>query len=200
VAKAISVLARRTPYRIMPFALNEVYGRSIHSQHNGEWTYDLTWKPIQAFPVRAGWLAAIGRAQRQLRAGLAIPVPIMVASSTRTYRGSKWREDSMTADSVLDVEHIARYAPRLGSHVTVVRFDGGMHDLTLSGPAVRERVFSEVGRWVDAFVTPPASASPATASAAADDTRPEVAEAAAPAARADASATTPPAATPADQG
>jgi len=213
--KAISALARRTPYRIMPFALNEVYGQSIHAEHNGEWTYDLTWKPTKGFPIRAGWLAAIGRAQRQLRAGLAIPAPILVACSTRSYRGSKWREDSMTADSVLDVEHIARYAPRLGSHVTVVRFDGGMHDLTLSGPAVREQVFSEVGRWVDAFLTPaasanppnaalasaaPPSAAPATASAAADGTRPEVAEAAAPVVPAGASATTPPAATPADPG
>ena len=101
----------------------------------------------------------------------------------------------MTADSVLDVEHIARYAPRLGSHVTVVRFDGGMHDLTLSGPAVRERVFSEVGRWVDAFVSPPA-----TAAAAVDGRTPEAAEAAAPVVPAGAAAATPPAARPADPG
>jgi alpha-beta hydrolase superfamily lysophospholipase len=193
--KAVSVVGRRTPYRIMPFALTEVYGQSIHTEHRGEWTYDLTWKPIKAFPIRAGWLGAIGRAQQQLRAGLAIPVPIMVAASTRSFRGSKWHESSMTADSVLDVEHMARYAPRLGSHVTVVRFDGGMHDLTLSGPAVRERVFSEVGRWVDAFVSPPA-----TAAAAVDDRTPEAAEAAAPVVPAGAAAATPPAARPADPG
>jgi len=56
---------------------------------------------------------------------------------------------------VLDVEHIARWAPGLGPMVTVARFDGGMHDLTLSGKDVRATVFRELGRWVDAFVPAP---------------------------------------------
>jgi alpha-beta hydrolase superfamily lysophospholipase len=186
--KAIGALGRRQPYRIVPFALNEVYGQSIHSDHKGEWTYNLEWKPIQAFPIRAGWLRAIGRAQQQLRAGLAIPAPILVAASTRSFRGKIWHDDCLTADAVLDVEHIATYAPRLGSHVTVVRFDGGRHDLTLSGPAVREQVFSEVGRWVDAFVTPPP---PVTGADAADGTTPgAAAPAGVPAGPADAAATT----------
>ena len=47
---------------------------------------------------------------------------------------------------------MVRWAPRLGRHVTLVRFDGGMHDLTLSGADVREQVFAEVGRWIDAFL------------------------------------------------
>ena len=47
---------------------------------------------------------------------------------------------------------MARCAPRLGRHVTLARFDGGMHDLTLSGPAVREQVFAELGRWAEAFL------------------------------------------------
>jgi hypothetical protein len=38
--------------------------------------------------------------------------------------------------------------------VTIARFDGGMHDLTLSGKDVRTQVFQELGRWVDAFVPP----------------------------------------------
>jgi hypothetical protein len=39
--------------------------------------------------------------------------------------------------------------------VTIARFDGGMHDLTLSGKDVRTAVFQELGRWVDAFVPAP---------------------------------------------
>jgi alpha-beta hydrolase superfamily lysophospholipase len=193
--KAISVVGARTPYRIMPFSLTEVYGQTIHADHRGEWTYDLTWKPIKAFPIRAGWLRAIARGQEQLRAGLAISAPVLVAASTRSFRGKKWHEDSTTADSVLDVEHMARYAPRLGRHVTLVRFDGGLHDLTLSGPAVRQQVFSEVGRWVDAFVTPAPDAA-----VAAGRTPEEAVAAAPPGGLAEAGATTPRAATPEDPG
>ena len=58
-------------------------------------------------------------------------------------------------DAVLDVEHIVRWAPRLGPRVTIARFDGGMHDLTLSGKDVRAEVFRELGRWVDAFLPAP---------------------------------------------
>jgi alpha-beta hydrolase superfamily lysophospholipase len=145
---------RRTPYRRIPTSSLGLYGQSLHSEHRGEWSYDLTWKPVQGFPVTSGWLDAIRRGQRRLRAGLGIDAPVMVACSTRTYRGRAWHDDLRISDSVLDVEHIVRWAPRLGPRVTIARFDGGMHDLTLSGKEVRVEVFRELARWVDAFLPP----------------------------------------------
>jgi alpha-beta hydrolase superfamily lysophospholipase len=100
-------------------------------------------------------LQAIARGQKRLRRGLSIDAPILVACSSRTFRGREWTEDARITDSVLDVEHIVRWAPRLGPRVTIDQFDGGMHDLTLSGKEVRAEVFRELGRWVDAFVPPP---------------------------------------------
>jgi len=154
IMAATVAASRRTPYRKIPTAGLGLYGQSLHSDHRGEWTYDLAWKPVLGFPVTVGWLDAIRRGQRRLRAGLAIDAPVLVACSTRTYRGRAWHEDARIADTVLDVEHIVRWAPRLGSRVTIARFDGGMHDLTLSGKDVRAEVFRELGRWVDAFVPP----------------------------------------------
>ncbi|MGA3539851.1 alpha/beta hydrolase [Micromonosporaceae bacterium DT194] len=152
LAGAVSRLGRRSPYRIIPFGISDVYGQSLHADHRGEWRYDLTWKPLAGFPVRAGWLAAIRRGQGRLRAGLDIDVPVLLACSTRTFRGKRWEQGASLGDAILDVEHMVRWAPRLGRHVTLVRFDGGMHDLTLSGPEVREQVFTEAGRWIDAFL------------------------------------------------
>ncbi|HET6530961.1 MAG TPA: alpha/beta hydrolase [Actinoplanes sp.] len=146
---------KRSPYRIIPVKTLGLYGQSLHSDHRGEWGYDLAWKPLQGFPVTAGWLEAIRRGQRRLRRGLGIDAPVLVACSTRTFRGRAWTDDVRLTDAVLDVEHIARWAPRLGVHVTIVRFDGGLHDLTLSGKEVRAEVFRELGRWVDAFVPAP---------------------------------------------
>jgi alpha-beta hydrolase superfamily lysophospholipase len=145
----------RSPYKKMPVASLGLYGRSLHSDHDGEWSYDLAWKPILGFPVTMGWLDAIRRGQRKLQSGLAIDVPVLVACSTRTFRGRDWHEDVRVTDSVLDVEHIVRWAPRLGRHVTIAQFDGGMHDLTLSGKEVRAEVFRELGRWVDGFLPAP---------------------------------------------
>jgi alpha-beta hydrolase superfamily lysophospholipase len=149
LAAAVTRLGRGAPHRVLPFGLGTVYGECLHADHRGEWRYDLTWKPLAGFPVRIGWLAAIRRAQRQLRAGLDIPVPVLVACSTRTFRRRRWHGSAMLADAVLDVAHMVRWAPRLGPQVTVARIDGGMHDLTLSGPAVRGKVFAEIERWVD---------------------------------------------------
>ena len=129
-----------------------MYGQSIHAEHKGEWAYDLAWKPIAGFPVRAGWLAAIRRGQRRLRLGLDIPVPILMTCSTSSFRGGRWRDAALTADAVLDVEHMVRWAPRLGRHITLVRVAGGLHDLALSPDAVRRALFSEVDRWVQAYL------------------------------------------------
>ncbi|GAA2516419.1 alpha/beta hydrolase [Winogradskya humida] len=144
----------RNPYRVLPMNSLGLYGQSLHSEHRGEWTYDLAWKPVMGFPVRTGWLEAIRRGQARLRAGLAIDAPVMVACSTRTFRGKTWTDDVHMTDAVLDVDHIVRWAPRLGTRVTIARFDGGMHDLTLSGKEVRTELFRELARWTDAFVPP----------------------------------------------
>jgi alpha-beta hydrolase superfamily lysophospholipase len=154
VVATVARVGRGAPYRIVPLNVSSVYGQTLHAEQRGEWTYNLAWKPLLGFPVRVGWLHAIRQAQQRLRAGLAIPAPILLACSERSFRGSRWHESATLADAVLDVEHIVRWAPRLGRHITLVRFDGGMHDLMLSGHAVREQVFQELDRWLGAYLPP----------------------------------------------
>ncbi|WP_080128194.1 MULTISPECIES: alpha/beta hydrolase [unclassified Actinoplanes] len=154
----VVAISGRTPYRILPTAGLGLYGQSIHQDHHGEWSYDLAWKPILGFPIRFGWLAAIRRGQRRLQAGLDIDVPVLVACSDRTYRGREWHDDVHVTDSVLDVDHIVRFAPGLGPRVTIAQFNGGKHDLTLSGKEVRAEVFTELARWSEAFLAAPGTA------------------------------------------
>ena len=152
VAAAVANIGRGWPYRVVPLALPQVYGQSIHLEQRGEWAYDLAWKPLAGFPVRAGWLAAIRRAQRSLRAGWDIRVPVLLTCSTASYRGSRWHDVAAAADAVLDVSHMVRWAPRLGRHVTMVRIASGLHDLTLSPAPVREELFAEVDRWIRGYL------------------------------------------------
>jgi alpha-beta hydrolase superfamily lysophospholipase len=144
-------LSRPRPLAKLPAALSEQYVRSIHRDHEGEWEFDLLWKPAAGFPVRAAWLAAIRRGQRRLHAGLAIDVPVLVMASAKTVK-PKAGVDVSAADIVLDVRHIARWSSGLGPHVTMVRIDGGLHDLVLSAEPVRKRVFAELDRWTSAYM------------------------------------------------
>ena len=53
---------------------------------------------------------------------------------------------------MLDVELIRKWAHKLADHVTLVRVEGAVHDVTMSRAPVRERVFAEISRWLDAYV------------------------------------------------
>jgi alpha-beta hydrolase superfamily lysophospholipase len=152
VGPAFALVARTNPYALVPAGLNQVYGRSLHRDLDGEWDYNLTWKPVGGFSVRAGWLTGIRDAQARLHAGLDIQAPIFVGSSNATYRSATWSEEAHGADAVLDPADMARWAPSLGNHVTLVRFPGARHDIVLSREPVRDRVFDEVATWIDAYV------------------------------------------------
>jgi alpha-beta hydrolase superfamily lysophospholipase len=157
IGPAFGAISRSKPYALVPAGLNQVYGRSIHREHEGEWDYNLAWKPLGGFAVRAGWLAAIRYAHARLHAGLDIQVPILIGSSDKTFRGATWSEDAHHADAVLDPAHMSRWATSIGRHVTLVRFAGARHDLALSRKPVRDEVFAELTRWLTAYL-PPASA------------------------------------------
>ena len=147
-----AAVAKTRPYALVPAGLNQVYGRSLHRDHEGEWDYDLAWKPLGGFSVRAGWLTAIRKAQARLQHGLDIPAPIFIGSSDATYRSSVWSEDAHNADDVLDPAHMTRWGAGIGRHVTLVRFPGARHDLTLSRKPVRDQVFAEVATWLKAYL------------------------------------------------
>jgi alpha-beta hydrolase superfamily lysophospholipase len=143
-----SAIAKSRPYSIVPQGLNTVYGTSIHADYQGEWQFDMAWKPVRGYPVRAAWLAAIRSAHARVHAGLDITVPILIGTSDKAYHSAKWSEEVHEADAVLDPEHMWRAAPHLGRHVTVVRFPGAKHDLMLSRKPVRDQVLDELKRFI----------------------------------------------------
>lgn len=145
-------IGRRQPYRVLPRPQFPAYGQSINIDHHGEWAYNLSWKPIGGFPVRYGWLAAVRAGQRRLHAGLSIEVPILMACSTRSARLRRWHQLALRTDTVLNVADMVRSAPKLGRQVTILRVNGGMHDLTLSQRPVREKLFNDLARWISAYV------------------------------------------------
>jgi alpha-beta hydrolase superfamily lysophospholipase len=152
IADATSVLGLRRPKAILPLPKGGLYTRSLHRDHDGEWDFDLEWKPLLGAPVRLGWLRAIHVAHRRVRAGLDIDAPVLVHCSTATFRGKRWDDSITRGDAVLDVDHIARWSHKLGRHVTLVKIEGSIHDVVLSAEPVRKEVFADLDRWTTAYL------------------------------------------------
>ncbi|PFG40286.1 alpha-beta hydrolase superfamily lysophospholipase [Georgenia soli] len=115
------------------------------------WAPDPRWRVVGA-PIRAGWLAAVLAGHQQVAAGLEISCPVLVLTSGRTLIAPRWSPQMRETDTVLDVEQIRRRALQLGPLVTVARFEGAIHDVTLSARDVRGRVYAELRRWSRAYV------------------------------------------------
>ncbi len=146
---ACATLGRVRPTTVISQGLG-TYGDSVHVSRSGDWEFDLRWKPLMGFPVRAGWLRAVRRGHRRLHRGLGLDVPILVLRSSRSELGLReFAPAAMTADTVLDVRDMTRWAPALGSRVRVEEIQDGMHDLLLSAPAVREHALHVIDGWLD---------------------------------------------------
>lgn len=153
VTAAIDVVGALSPTLVVS-SLGPHYGRSIHRSGTGEWDYDLTWKPIDGFPVRAGWFRAIRRGHAALAAGLAIDAPVLVCCSTASGPNNRWHDAITRTDSVLDVAQIVARAPCLGPMVTVERIADGIHDLSLSAEPARSRFFDTIADWIGGRLPP----------------------------------------------
>jgi alpha-beta hydrolase superfamily lysophospholipase len=148
----VQQVAKRQPMRIVPRTVTGLYARSLHRDHDGEWDFDLAWKPIESWPAYAGWLAAIRRGHTTLHRGLDLTFPALVLSSARSTTPTELGEDVHSTDIVLDVEQIRRWSSSLGRHVTYVGIEGARHDVFLSREDPRSRAFTELARWLAAYV------------------------------------------------
>lgn len=148
----IDRIGRRQPMRELRREVSGFYTRSLHREHDGEWDFDLTWKPLGSFPVRFGWLRAIRLGHAQVHRGLDVPAPVLVLSSDRSSAPSEVCDDVFCTDLVLDVRQIRHWATALGRHITYVAIPGAVHDVMLSRPAARARAYDELGRWLSTYV------------------------------------------------
>jgi alpha-beta hydrolase superfamily lysophospholipase len=153
VTKAIDQIGLRRPYLTINRDVSGFYVRSLHSDHDGEWDFDLKWKPLESMPVFAGWLRAVRRGHARAHRGLDIQAPVLVLTSDRSGHPKEYDDVCSSTDIVLDVELIRKWSHKLADHVTLVRVDGAIHDVTISRPDVRAKAFDEIQRWHDAYVS-----------------------------------------------
>jgi len=139
---------RRHPERVVVPGRSP-YAERLHVSGGGSWEFNTEWKRPAGVDTRASWLGAVQRAIARLSRGLDIRVPVFVARSAQAGRDSHANGQAGRQDTVVDVAAIARLAPRLGSQVTSVVIEGGLHDLVLSEPDARADYLDRLTAWID---------------------------------------------------
>ena len=148
---AIHRLGAYRPTRLIPREVTGGYVRSLHRDFEGEWDFDLAWKPQGSWPVYAGWIRAVRIGQARIARGLDVDAPVLMISSTRSGDPAS-AADLRSTDVVLDVERMRRRAAQLSRHVTIVQVPGALHDVTLSPEPARTQVYAELQRFVSTYV------------------------------------------------
>jgi alpha-beta hydrolase superfamily lysophospholipase len=151
-SQVVKQIGARRPKQSIPRNVSGLYVRSLHLDHEGEWEFNLDWKPVQSWPVYAGWLAAIRNAHDELHRGLDVRCPVLVLTSGATVYPREMSEEVHGHDIVLEVQQIRRWSSAVGKHVTLVSIDGAVHDVTLSREPVRKQVYLELERFMDGYV------------------------------------------------
>ena len=151
----IRTIASVRPYYRLPLPSSDLYVTSTHAEHDGDFHYDVTLKPPGGVGVRAGWLAAVRRAQRRLQRGLDLPLPVLLLRSTASSVGRRGARVDVDTDLILDVRSMERFADRVSAEVTEVPVEGARHDVFLSRPDVLEVVFDRLGTWLDHTLSSP---------------------------------------------
>ena len=128
------------------------YGASLHRDYNGEFDYNLQWKPLGGFPITFGWLRAVRRGQARLHRGLDVGVPNLILRSDHSVTETADPIALQCGDAVLNVAHIARWAGCIGNRSTIVPVVDAKHDVFLSMPQPRQVAYQQLDIWLDDYL------------------------------------------------
>ena len=151
IAPMVNVRARLSPHELaLPQLDMGFYSQAQRACSTPEEIAQVNavWRPEHTLPVRAAWLRAILAGHARISSGIDVGAPVCVLLSARSHFGLSWNDAMSSADTVLEVEGVARAALRLGSSVTVERIDGALHDVFLSRQGVRKQAFARMGSWL----------------------------------------------------
>ena len=148
VISVISVIGRFLPKIKISGGFSPKYGESIHKSYNGEWDYNLEWKPNVAPRINLGWLRAIHNAQNEIKKEFYIDKPVLVMHSAESANASENIDEIMQKDVILNIKDISRIAKNIKGKVDDIAIKGGVHDLILSQKNVRNKVYDIITSWI----------------------------------------------------
>lgn len=156
IAAMVGLRARLTPHEVALPQLDQ----GFYAQAQRECcvsdelaSINAEWRPVPSMPVRAAWLRAILEGHAKISLGIEVGAPACVMLSARSQFALAWNDEMAHADTVIDVDRVARASVKLGQSVTVERIDNALHDVFLSSADVRQEAFDRMDRWLCAWLS-----------------------------------------------
>lgn len=140
-------LAKLKPYSGLENTVLPFYVRSLHKNFNGEWNFNLNWKPVNGFKTYFAWIHAVDNAQKYLKQHSKIEVPILVLCSASSYLPKKESLIIKSTDIILDTHELMHLSGYLGEDVMIKAIKHAVHDVFLSRQSIREQAFHAVFEW-----------------------------------------------------
>ncbi len=147
----IALIGKVFPKITVSGGFSEEYGKGLHKSYFGEWEYDLEWKPNVPPKVNLGWIRAIYKAQKELKKDVEINKPVLILHSSKSTNDMTDKVKVQSCDTILNVNDIARISDNITTDRKVVAIEGGMHDLVLSKPPVRAKVYDTIFSWLEEY-------------------------------------------------
>ncbi|WAU75538.1 alpha/beta hydrolase [Acinetobacter sp. LF10] len=142
-------VGKRLPNAKFPSGLNQWYTPSLHKDFYGEWDFNLNWKPKSLPFVHLCFVRAIHKAQKEIHRGISLNIPTLIMHSHQSKYPKKWGVDAQQSDVILDVKDMTHNAKKMKGDVQTLAIKNGLHDLVLSAPPVREKVYQDLFSWLE---------------------------------------------------
>ena len=145
----LSEVGERLPNAKFPSGLNQWYTPSLHKNFYGEWDFNLNWKPKSLPFVHLCFVNAIHKAQKEIHRGISLNIPTLIMHSHQSKYPKKWGVDAQQSDVILDVKDMTHNAKKMTGDVQTLAIKNGLHDLVLSAPPVRKKVYEDLFSWLE---------------------------------------------------
>ncbi len=145
----LSQVGERLPNAKFPSGLNQWYTPSLHKDFYGEWDFNLNWKPKSLPFVHLCFVNAIHKAQKEIHRGISLNIPTLIMHSHQSKYPKKWGVDAQQSDVILDVKDMTHNAKKMKGDVQTLAIKNGLHDLVLSAPPVRKKVYEDLFSWLE---------------------------------------------------
>lgn len=148
LAKILKATSHRNPYRNLPGIDPGFYTRTVSNRFEGEWDYNLAWRPANGFPLHTGFISAVFAAQAKVKKGLDLKQPVLVMLSAKDYLLPRWNDAASRSDVALNVQVVAQRSINLGRELHLVRLPNALHDVFLSPVSIRSDAYLRLGSWL----------------------------------------------------
>lgn len=145
----LSEVGERLPNAKFPSGLNQWYTPSLHKDFYGEWDFNLNWKPKSLPFVHLCFVNAIHKAQKEIHRGISLNIPTLIMHSHQSKYPKKWGVDAQQSDVILDVKDMTDNAKKMKGDVQTLAIKNALHDLVLSAPPVRKKVYEDLFSWLE---------------------------------------------------